>query len=193
VRATAGSWDSVDGNEASAVVGIMSTTFKACVSNAPETTNAGDNDGYESNPARACVSDGSTAVDAGSGDGGTSSCGTGSTPSVNKDRHRFWGFALDACDGHVGRQDGSGDAGDRQHWRNDEHLRAALVGWRRLADDHRSEAVTDHTSTIYTFGSTTDTWGRWALDELERELPRPADRCCEQNTSNSSWTTSPSA
>ena len=67
VRTTVGSWDSVDSNQASAVVTATSTTFKACVTTAADTTGAGDNNGYQSNPTRACTSDNSYAQDTDSG------------------------------------------------------------------------------------------------------------------------------
>jgi hypothetical protein len=169
VRATAGSWDSVDSNEATAVVTATSTTFKACVSTAADTSGAGDNNGYESNPARACISDGSNAVDAGSGNGGTASCGTGATPSVNKDRHRFWGFVLGMpgtvtsvngirVQATLGLNNGGGTT----------NLCAQLswdggTTWTTIS----SQAITTTASTVYTFGSTSNTWGRtWALSEL---------------------------
>ncbi|HEX6869443.1 MAG TPA: hypothetical protein VF119_11590, partial [Candidatus Limnocylindrales bacterium] len=88
------SWDSANSNQASATVGTpTSTAYAACVSQAADTTGAGDNDGYQSNPARACSNDSSLATDMASGTGGTQSCGTGATPDPLKDRHRYWGFS----------------------------------------------------------------------------------------------------
>ena len=55
---------------------------------------AGDDNGYESNPARACVSDNSDAQDTNSGTDTSASCGVGAVPSTTKDRHQFYGFAF---------------------------------------------------------------------------------------------------
>ncbi len=169
LRTTAGSWDSVDSDETSATVTTTSTTFKACVSTAADTTGAGNNNGYESNPARACVSDGLTANDASSGNGGTQSCGTGAAPSVNKDRHRFWGFVLGmpgtvtAISGiRVQATVGTNNNGGTTN------LCAQLswdggTSWTTIS----SQDVPSTADTVYTFGSTSDLWGRsWTLSEL---------------------------
>jgi fibronectin-binding autotransporter adhesin len=88
-------WSSAASNEASAVVSLAtSTAYVPCVTTAADTSGAGDNNGYETNPSQACADDSVFAKDTNSGSGGTQSCGTGSTPSTNKDRHRFYGFAL---------------------------------------------------------------------------------------------------
>lgn len=87
------SWTSATSNEVSVVVagGPTSTGPVQCsgTSNAAETTNAGDNNGYESLPANACAVDGSVATDGSTGTGGANSC-TAST----KDKHRWWGYAF---------------------------------------------------------------------------------------------------
>jgi len=169
IRATAGSWDSVDSNEATGVVTTTSTAFTGCVSTAADTTGAGDNNGYEANPARACVSDGLTGNDASSGNGGTESCGTGATPNVNKDRHRFWGFVLGmpgtvtAISGiRVQATVGTNNNGGTTN------LCAQLswdggTSWTTIS----SQDVPSMADTVYTFGSMSDLWGRsWTLSEL---------------------------
>jgi hypothetical protein len=86
-------WTSANSNQASVVItaGPTSTGAVQCTgaSNAPETTNAGDNNGYESLPANACAVDGTVATDASTGTGGTASC---TAPTA--DRHRWWGYTF---------------------------------------------------------------------------------------------------
>ena len=86
-------WTSPISNEASVVVvtGPTSTGPTQCTgaSNAPETVNAGDNDGYELLAANACAVDGSVATDGSTGTGGTTSCTANTT-----DKHRWWGYSF---------------------------------------------------------------------------------------------------
>jgi hypothetical protein len=86
-------WTSANSNEASVVVtsGAVSTGAKPCAgtSNAPETTNAGDNNGYESQPANACAVDGNVATDANTGTANVTTC-TANTA----DKHRWWGYSF---------------------------------------------------------------------------------------------------
>lgn len=85
-------WTSAPGNEVSVVVGAAAVTTPPawCSEQAAETVNAGDNNGYESNPSRACgAPDGATALDQNSGTSTTNSC-----VASSKDRHRFWGYAI---------------------------------------------------------------------------------------------------
>jgi hypothetical protein len=93
LRTTFHDWTSALGNEVSVVVTDLSVTTPPafCGQQAAETANAGDNNGYESNPSRACgAPDGSTALDHNSGTSTTNSCVAGT-----KDKHRFWGYAID--------------------------------------------------------------------------------------------------
>ena len=87
------SWTSANSNEAAVVVstGPTSTGAIQCTgtSNAAETTNAGDNNGYESLPANACAVDGNVATDANTGSAATNTC-TANTA----DKHRWWGYAF---------------------------------------------------------------------------------------------------
>lgn len=166
------SWSSANSNQASATVSApTSTAFVTCVgtSNAADTSGAGDNDGYLTNPARACVNDSLYAVDTNSGSGGTQSCGIGATPDVTKDRHRWWGFAF-GLPGSV-----SSIAGIRLQ--TDLRL-DAIAGSTNLCAQLswdggttwtaiKSQAITVAAETTYTFGSTADTWGHaWSLTQL---------------------------
>jgi hypothetical protein len=164
------SWTSVASNQASATVGSSTTTaFVPCVSQAADTATAGDDNGYERDPARACVDDSSAAVDGSSGSGGSASCGTLAVPDVTKDRHQFWGFVtgtpatVTGIDGIQVRADLSlnNNGGTT-------NLCAQLSGdggltWTSL----KTLAVTDRNETTYTFGSATDLWGRtWTPAQL---------------------------
>jgi hypothetical protein len=84
-------WTSANSNEVSVVVGTPSTGPIQCTgaSNAAETVNAGDNNGYELAPASACAVDGVVATDASTGTSVTNSC-----TAATKDKHRFWGYAF---------------------------------------------------------------------------------------------------
>jgi hypothetical protein len=92
LRTTYHNWTSALSNEATVVIDAASVTTPVanCTTNAAETVNAGDNNGYERNPGRACVPDGRTALDQNSGTSTTNSC-----LANTKDKHQFWGYALD--------------------------------------------------------------------------------------------------
>jgi hypothetical protein len=95
LRSVYQAWSSLDSAEVSAAVvaGPVTTTEAPCTSTAADTSGAGDNDGYETDPQAACTDDGIDASDDSSGTGGNQSCGTGAVPDPRKDRHRFLGFA----------------------------------------------------------------------------------------------------
>jgi hypothetical protein len=163
-------WSSTDSNETSTTVSLATETpFVPCVTTAADTSGAGDNNGYESNPARACVDDSSFAVDARSGTGGTQSCGAGSTPATTKDRHRFWGFAtglpalVTSIDGIRVRADLRLDA------IGGTHNLCAQLSWNSGASWTTIKAIpiTAAGETTYTFGSSSDTWDRaWTAAQL---------------------------
>lgn len=159
------SWSSAYSNQASATVGVAtSTAFVPCVgtSNSADTSGAGDNNGYQSSPARACVNDSSFTVDTDSGSGGTQSCGTGATPDAAKDRHRWWGFAL-GLPGSISSIDGIRVRTDlRLDGIVGAHNLCAQLSWDGGATwtAIKTQAITVATETTYIFGSTSDTWGR---------------------------------
>jgi hypothetical protein len=173
LRSTYGPWSSTDSNEASAsVASSVSTDFVSCVpgSNAADTVAAGDNDGFQSNPDRACTDDGINAMDSRSGTGGTQSCGSGATPDVRKDRHRFWGFAtgspatVTSIDGIEVRADiglnnnaGSTNVCIQLSW-------DAGTTWTSM----QAATIKAIALNTYTYGSPSDTWGRsWTAGELD--------------------------
>jgi len=172
LRTTFQSWSSADSNEAAAAVsGSVSTPYVPCVgaSNAADTIGAGDNNGYQTNPSRACVNDSLFAVDTDSGSGGSQSCGAGATPAATKDRHRFWGFAF-GLPGTVTSIGGIRLQTDlRLDGTSGSHNLCAQLSWDggTTWTSMKVQAVTVAAETTYTFGSTSDTWGRtWTPSQL---------------------------
>jgi len=171
LRSIAGSWSSLDSNEASATVGVPTTSspYAGCTTQAADTTGAGDNDGYQTTPGNACTDGGGFALDANSGSGGTASCGTGAIPDATKDRHRFWGFASGVpatatsiagirvrADLALNNNGGTTNLCAQLSWDGG-------TTWTAL----KSLSVAGTGETTYVFGSATDTWGRaWAVSEL---------------------------
>lgn len=170
LQATYQSWSSAPSNEASATVGLStSTPYAPCTTTAADTASAGDNNGYQTNPIRACTDDSLYAVDANSGTGGTQSCGTGSTPATTKDRHKFYGFAH-GLPGVVTSIDGISVRADlRLDAIAGTHNLCAQLSWNSGTSWTTIQAlpVTVAGETTYTFGSTSDTWGRtWTASQL---------------------------
>jgi hypothetical protein len=167
LRAYVQSWESVDSNTVSAT--DTTTLYTACGSNGAQSTSAGDNDGYQSNPARACTDDSSFATDGNSGSGGTQSCGSGATPDTTKDQHRFWGYAL-GLPGAVTSINGIRVRADLalNNASGNTNLCAQLswdggTTWTTI----KTQAIAAAAETSYVFGSTSDTWGRtWTLAQL---------------------------
>jgi len=65
----------------------LDSGFKDPTSNAAETSSAGDNDGFASNPTRGYTNNSSFALDSNSGNGTGTSCG-----GADKDKHRFYNY-----------------------------------------------------------------------------------------------------
>jgi hypothetical protein len=167
VQAYFQSWESADSATVSAASGT--TAYAACVSTAADTTGAGDNNGYESNPARACVDDSSFATDSNSGTGTATACGSGATPDATKDRHRFWGFVTGLpgtvtsiigirvrVDLALNNATGTTNLCAQLSW-------DAGTTWTTL----KTVSIPSSSEGPYIFGSTTDTWGRtWTPAQL---------------------------
>ena len=162
-----GNWTSVHSNEASVLIsGTKSTATVGCdpTMQAPETTNAGNNNGYELNPGSACASGGTYAIDANSGTTNVNSCA-----DPGKDRHQFWGFAfglpatVSSIDGItvtsiVGQGNGGGLPSIclQLSWDGGTTWTAA-----------KQVPLTATALTTYTAGSTSDTWGHaWSVGQL---------------------------
>ncbi len=175
VRAYYQNWTSALVGPVSATAGSTSTStgYKDCVpaSNAADTTTAGDNNGYESNPGNGCVLDGAFAVDGNTGTGGTQSCGSGATPDVRKDRHRYWGYAL-GLPGSVTSIDGIQVRATLKLNNNGGTSNiCAQLSWDGGATwtTIKSQDVSGGNAlTTYTFGATNDTWGHapWTIGQL---------------------------
>ena len=171
LRSVYASWTSADSNQAVATVtaGSVSTPLAGCVLSAADTSGAGDNDGYQTTPLLACADGGGMAQDPSTGTGGNESCGTGSTPSTTKDRHRFWGFVtgLPATVSSITGVSVRADLGTSNNG-GTTNLCAQLswdggTSWTTI----KSVPVTTTAETTYTFGGTTDTWGRtWSPADL---------------------------
>jgi hypothetical protein len=162
------SWTSANSNQVSVVVATAPTSTGAIqctgTSNAAETVNAGDNDGYESLPANACAVDGSVATDASTGTAGTTSC-TANT----SDKHRWWGYAfglpatVTSIDGvtvtpSVGMNNNGGTT-----WLCVQLSSDGGATWTAAKN-----AVPVSTAiTAYPLGGAADTWGRaWAVGDF---------------------------
>jgi len=167
-------WRSVSSNEAIAsIAAAVTTALASCASSAADTIGAGDNNGYEGNPARACVNNTQYATDSntGSGSGGaaSASCGTGAVPSATEDRHRFWGFAhgVPASAAEIEGIEVRADLGlNSASGTNNLCVQLSWDGgttWTTI----ESQAVSAAGRVTYTFGGATNTWGRvWTPGEL---------------------------
>lgn len=168
LKTYAGTWTSANSNEASVVVAASqrTTSTVGCdpTMQAPETSGAGNENGYDLNPGNACASGGGYAVDTNSGTDNVSSCS-----GAGKDRHRFWGYAL-GLPGTVTSIDGitvtaivgqSNSGGTSSVC-----LQVSWDGgttWSAV----RQVPLTAASLTTYTAGSSSDTWGHtWVASQL---------------------------
>jgi hypothetical protein len=168
LRTYVASWTSAASNEASAVVGPAATSTGPIpctgASNAPETANAGDNDGYESQPASGCVVDGSVATDANTGTAATTTC-TANTA----DKHRWWGYtfglpgSVTSINGiTVTPSVGMNNAGGTT-WVCIQLSSDGGATWTAP----KTAVVTLQAVTAYPLGGASDTWGRsWAVGDF---------------------------
>lgn len=162
VQATVSNWTSVNSTQVSATSTIANTGYLLCSANAAVTTGAGDNNGFQTNPAAGCTNTSTLATDTATGTGTTDTC-TGTT----KDRHQYYNFGASIPAGKV--VDGI-------------EIRAALsenntTGTTRVCAELSWNAGTSWTTpksvlltataeATFTFGAANDLWGRtWALSE----------------------------
>jgi hypothetical protein len=156
------SWTSGNSNEAMVAVGPQSTGFKDCASNAVDT--GGDGNGFETTPANGCVQDGQFAVDANSGTTLTNLC-----LDAGNDRHRYWGYAL-GLPATVSSINGI-TVRARMSTNNNTGTYGSCIqlSWDGGATwtTHQPFTFTTNAITNYTFGGSTDTWGRtWTTGQL---------------------------
>lgn len=163
-RAFYQSWESVNSNEVSAVVGTpTSTSFLSCAANAAVTTGSGDNNGFQTNPANACANDAAFAEDTNSGNTNATTCS-----DVGKDRHLYYnhGFTVpagSAINGIEVRLDAWADG------TSSNPFMCVELSW----DSGATWTATKNTTTLgaaeatFTLGTATDTWGRtWASTDF---------------------------
>ena len=167
LRTTFHNWTSVRSNEATVtiVTGPTTTTFKDCTANAAETTNAGDNNGYEGTPGNACALDAAVATDTDTGTSNTNSC-----TATTKDKHRFSGYALglpgavSAINGITVRATSGMNNNGGTTWLCVQLSHDAGTTWTAA----KSVTLSGTALATYTLGGATDLWGRtaWTPTEL---------------------------
>lgn len=166
-----GTWTSVSSNEASVLIGSTSTGWTDCTSNAPETSGAGDNNGYELNPGNACALDGAVATDASPGRNSSMNCG-----NPGQDRHRFWGYAfgLPGTVSSVGGISVQLVAGLGAFTGN--NVICVQLSWNggTTWTSAKQLTLTSAALTSYTLGSASDTWGHtgWTSAQLGSSMFR---------------------
>ena len=161
LRSVFQNWDSVNSNEATAVVGSIATGYKNCTSNAADT--GGDNDGYQTNPGNACALDNSRARDINSGTTTSLSCA-----DPGQDSHRYWGYAF-GLPGSIGAVQGIQVQPTIEVNNNGgSSLICIQLSWDGGATWTATKQVNVTNSlTTYTLGTPTDTWGHtWTLAQL---------------------------
>lgn len=142
---------------------VATTGFLSPTAEAGETSNAGDNNGFNSNPTRAYSSNNSYAVDSNSGSGTGTDCG-----GTDKDKHRYYNFgismpsgaAIDGIEVHLEAKADSTTGSPKM---------CVQLSW----DGGTTWTTAKSTSTLttsdvtYTLGGSADTWGRtWSDTEL---------------------------
>ena len=179
----AGSWASPSSGEASVSIGSPTTTsYAGCTAQAAETANAGDNDGYETDPALGCVQDGRSAVDSGSGINTSLACA-----DPGKDRERFSGYdfglpgavttvsgiSVELVEG-LNNNSGTTQVCVQLSWDGGTSWTAP-----------RTVAITHVPLSTYNLGSPTDTWGHagWTATQLSAASFRV--RLTDMSTSSS--------
>ena len=161
-----GGWTSGLSNEASVTIGpARSTSIVGCANQAAETVHAGDNDGYETNPANGCAEDGKVAVDANSGTNTKLDCA-----DPGKDRERFWGYSF-GLPGTVGSIGGITVQLVMGLNNNSGSSRVCVqLSWDGGASwtAPQTVAVNKVPLNAYTLGSATDVWGHagWTATQL---------------------------
>ncbi|MBI1886016.1 MAG: hypothetical protein HYS09_06865 [Chloroflexi bacterium] len=139
------------------------TGFRNCTANAAVTTNSGDNDGFQLNPANACADDAAFAEDTNSSTGAPDTC-----TSTTKDRHLFYnyGFSVPAgstINGIEVRLDAWADATAGSPFMCVELSWDGGTSW----TTSKTTATLGAAEATFTLGATTDNWGRtWSATEF---------------------------
>ena len=140
--------------------GPTSTGYLAPSAQAAQTSTAGDNNGYETNPSNAFVDDGIVATDLNSGTNNNASC-----TNNGKDKHHFFNYNVSlpptaVVQGIQVRLDARADAGSNKP------KICVQISWDGGVSWTAAKQTTNLTTTevTYTLGTTSDTWGRtWAV------------------------------
>jgi hypothetical protein len=142
---------------------VLNTGFLAPSSNAAVTTNAGDNNGFETTPANAYAADGLFAVDANSGTGTGTSC-----TATGKDKHDFLTYNISVPAGAVIRGIEVRLNAKVNSTANNPKM-CVQLSW----DGGTTWTAAQSTATLttataaYTLGSSGDTWGHtWTAGDF---------------------------
>jgi len=133
--------------------------------NAAVTSNAGDNDGFETTPANAYDDDADNAVDTNSGlNDNATATGTGT------DKHDYYNFGMDTIPSTSGTIDGITVRADiAVDSTRDSPFTAIRLSWDGGTSwtTEKEQTLTGTAETTYTYGGAADTWGRtWSGSEL---------------------------
>jgi len=156
----------VDGGTVSAPPAPSSTGYIAPTAQAAVTSGAGDNNGYQTNPANALANDGLFATDTNSGTNNNSSC-----TNAGKDKHIFSTFNFSGISGAIlgiqVRLDARADSSS-----NNPKM-CVEISWNGGTSWTAAKQTTNLTSSevTYTLGGTADTWGRspWTLTDFSND------------------------
>jgi hypothetical protein len=166
LRTTLQGWQSVNSNQASAVVVLAPTVtgYKVCTSTSNAADTGGDGNGYESTPANGCTTDAAVATDTSSGTNVTTTC-----TDAGKDRHRYWDFTLGLPGSlvSIGGLQLRADSG--LNATTGTNLLCAQLSWDAGTTWTATKSIATTTTAIatYTLGATNDTWGHsWTSAQL---------------------------
>jgi len=156
----------VDGGTVSAPPAPSSTGYIAPTAQAAVTSGAGDNNGYQTNPANALANDGLFATDTNSGTNNNSFCA-----NAGKDKHIFSTFNFSGISGAIlgiqVRLDARADSSS-----NNPKM-CVEISWNGGTSWTAAKQTTNLTSSevTYTLGGTADTWGRspWTLTDFSND------------------------
>jgi YD repeat-containing protein len=141
------------------------TGLQSPTANAAETSSAGDNNGFETNPSNAHTNDSLNAVDTNSGSGTSTSC-----TATSKDKHRFYNYGFDTVipggstingirvrlDAKVDSTSGSPKICVQLSWDGGTTWTTA-----------KTTSTLTTTMSTYTPGGATDIWGRaWGVNDF---------------------------
>jgi hypothetical protein len=153
----------VDGGTLSAPPPPTSTGYLSPTANAPVTSGAGDNNGYESNPGNAYANDTAIAIDLNSGTNKSTSC-----TDTGKDKHLFYNYNFSVptgaavqgievrLDARADNKSGSPKICVQLSWDGGATWTAA-----------KTTATLTTSEATYILGGTADTWGRtWSVGDF---------------------------